>query len=410
MKVLLLLPTAYAAISATQPKLFDAGHMKDTFKAIASQRGASNKLDNVTRANIDTILNLITGNLTSALTADYQAVISDFNAAVAELQACNTAAAHCEVTSARTAFNNYEDAVDANRYCRQHERSTCVWAANNRTVIDTRVRSFGDSGGFQSWEAGTVEDDDCYAQGGDVLGWVNNALDFLGTHGRGCDSTDGEVCRHQGQDSHSDFNSVAHTFGCTGAATGEHGSNGTFYAGCDYKTERSNFLIACELYEDQEDQCDNTVQPALETAHCDWLNAGCTCCSTFDGCWTRESGELAAETTRAREMIDLIKHQQTALEILICYGNEILSDDAIDFDNCDSKTCINDCAQYPDVSDDTQPRHANPAACAGHFHQDTENPQGQIYSPDVGGPYEAGSEGACWIYAHPNACTPTCTN
>jgi len=409
MKVLLLLPTAYAAISATQPKLFDAGHMKETFKAIASQKGDSNKLDNVTRTNIGTILNLIEGNLSDALIADYDSVVSDFEAAVAKLVACNTAVDACEAGPARTAFNRYENAVDSHRHCRQHEQSTCLWADSNKTIIDNRVRGFSDPTGFQAWTTGTVVDDDCYADDGHtVLDWMNAALGFLGTNGRGCDSpgTDGEACRVQGPDSHTDHNNVEYDFGCDHRkhGMGEDGSNGTFFQGCDYKTDRANFLIACKLTEDQSAQCNLFEEPNLVFFHCSWMNAGCTCCSTFDGCWSTETAALQAEDTKMRQMVDLIKTQQTALEVLICYGNEILADRPINFANCDDKTCEGGCAQFPYLSDDTQRRHVDRHECAHHFHQDTENPTGEILKPDLGGPYTNGV-GSCAVTLHPSYCS-----
>jgi len=55
MKVLLTaLPVAFAAISSSQPQLFDAAHMLETFKAIAAQKNvAGGEISPETKENID---------------------------------------------------------------------------------------------------------------------------------------------------------------------------------------------------------------------------------------------------------------------------------------------------------------------------------------------------------------------
>jgi len=399
MKVLLsFMPTAFAAFAVTPHKMFDANHMRDTFTAIAAAN-KDGKIDDPTRVNVRRILDLIEGNLTACLKEDYRLLGIDYNAVVDDLKQCNTDSHTCQNGPLAHAALTAGNALDTHKHCRQHELATCAWTNANQSVIDLAVQGFAIT--FPSW-GGQVVDDPCdaAADAQPVFDWTNDLLGFLYNNGRGCnsDTADAEACRTQGDDHHTDGDGVEHTFGCNSPATGTPGSNGTYHECCDYKTCRANYLGACALYEAQTAQCD-ALEVTAENQHCAFLNQGCSCCSQWSTCWDSNVALVNAEITRAQGVVELIRGQQSALECLLCYGQQILDAGVIDVTACDSAPCEG-CADFPDLDHDAAPRFVTNDECHVTFH-------GPSPKPDLGAYYD----GPCVAVAFPSeTCDRTCTN
>jgi len=355
MKVLLsFAPVAFASISVTQPQLFDAAHMKETFKGIASQGG---KIDDATKANIQSIVDLIKGNVTVALGVDYGLVIKEFEAAEADLRKVNTDFQTCKSTSyARQEAGHVADHFK-HVSCRNYEHTTCFEEETDCGSHDDNVKNLGAT--FPAFP-GVDHDDDCAGPNGAIYTWMEGALAAAKRFGPGCKDDDTGAACYNRVTTHA-------TLGLKGCnADTRHAScseylNGTHCDCCDYASCRANCLTRKENHIAETALCDR-IQSDMESEYCEARSVGCWCCDGFFNDWNRERGELATADSHAQTQIDLINAQQTALECLLCYGEQILTAGTPDFAECDMAGCVG-CSAYVYPTSSIDPDHTTTAGC-----------------------------------------------
>lgn len=364
MKVLLTaLPVAFAAVSSSQPQLFDSSHMLETFKAIAAQKIAQGgEISRDTKENIERILNLIEANLTMALKKDYDLVTRQYAEEVAELENCNTEVAACKAEGNAQELAEYLNAQQTHENCRAFEHEVCTYSNGDCTDVNNMVTGFA----APVWGQHTCDDACSEGSGGPVSQFMASAKRFAEQFGAGCGPGDADACYYNdaaGVDGRgcSAADRVANTMQRASALGGGERLNGTRHQCCDYASCRSNCQYSQGLLVEQKKQCNN-VQATAEREHCGFLGTGCACCDDYFQCWDRKSTELNTYRESAKQTIDLIHVQQEALECLVCYGEQILEAGTDDFSHCEREGCRG-CSAYPYPCGSNEPSYGSTGEC-----------------------------------------------
>jgi len=114
----------------------------------------------------------------------------------------------------------------------------------------------------------------------------------------------------------------------------------------EYKRLRKECHEARHRHQVRVEEC-HKLQSEFEAAYCAYANGIDEECHTYDTCYDSTYASFVIQNTSVADMEVQFKAQQHALECLLCYGDQILTDKT-DLSACDGVDCVN-CSPRLDI-------------------------------------------------------------
>lgn len=365
MKLLALLPLAASAITVSLDA--DLKQMKESLRGIAMAAKQEGKQVNQTTIDVvSAMLTSINSTLVTALHQDKASAQATLDAALAAVQACRSARTNSfsgQVDTANTTQQNAHDdffqckngedapALLQQKQGKHHRRHHRDDPAGSSTGGVNGTHDYGYNFS-RSWHndgklsdtshevhAHTEEFEKCKLLNDTVKGYTTKVIPT--NHSDYCEQHDvnnwtdlfrtNEKLTEQ---SYAWF-SVMDAFEEANAQ--------------DYKDKRDDCHLARHRHQVRVVEC-NRLQHEFESAYCNYANAIDEVCYMYETCYQAQYAVWDGINTTAQNLEDQMKAQQHALEILLCYGNEIMQGET-DLSNCDDEhascdKCDDYCLNY----------------------------------------------------------------
>lgn len=272
------MPAVVAAVQITSPNHHDATQMRETFYSLAAAKANNGgQIDAQTREEVNRILNLVQDTLMGALWEDRDAAQRSYNATVDAVNSCNSHVVEDELP--KYEFKKRLTAQDdaALKSCLELENESC----ENRTRVCNHLDDY-----VSSW---TMCDD----------------------HPLNTDQ-----CVECKQETPTDSD-LYKALQCLIQFDADHYDNFYHkYDDChDHKRMWRAKIIECDA-----------VQTDLEHTKCNEQTFIHDTCSTFNQCFSDNTRAYEQQKSNAETLELIFQKQYTALECLVCYGEQILAD------------------------------------------------------------------------------------